>query len=102
MMSLLLLSLFIAGINYANNLLLGFCFFLGSLLVIGIHHTFANLSGLKITAVGGGSAIAGDVVGFTLRLTPTNRRSYYALWLEWGDVSERIDCIDQSLETTLY
>jgi uncharacterized protein (DUF58 family) len=102
MMSLLLLALFIAGINYANNLMLGFCFLLGSLLVIGIHHTFANLSGLKITAVQGGTAFAGEVVGFTIRITPTNKRLYYSLVLEWGDVSERIEVIDGSLETTLY
>lgn len=102
MMSLLLLALFIAGINYANNLMLGFCFMLGSLLVIGIHHTFANLSGLKITAVHGGEAFAGDVVGFTIRLAPTNKRLYYSLLLEWDGVTERIDVIDGSTEITLY
>lgn len=102
MMSLLLLSLFIAGINYANNLILGFCFLLGSLLVIAIHHTFANLSGLKITAVKGGEAFAGDLVGFTIRLSATNKRLYYALQLQWGEVSERIEVIEDSSEITLY
>lgn len=102
MMSLLLLALFIAGINYANNLILGFCFLLGSLLVIGIHHTFANLSGLKITAVHAGEAFAGDLVGFTIRLSATNKRLYYALQLQWGEVNERIELIDGSSEITLY
>ncbi|HQV21980.1 MAG TPA: DUF58 domain-containing protein, partial [Agitococcus sp.] len=86
----------------ANNLILGFCFLLGSLLVIGIHHTFANLSGLKITAVHAGEAFAGDLVGFTIRLSATNKRLYYALQLQWGEVSERIEVIEDSSEITLY
>ena len=102
MMSLLLLALFIAGINYANNLILGFCFFLGSLLVIGIHHTFANLSGLKITAVTAGEAFAGDVVAFVIRLTPTNKRQYYSLLLDWGGVTERVELVDGQTEVTLF
>lgn len=102
MMSLLLLALFIAGINYANNLLLGLCFFLGSLLVIGIHHTFANLSGLKITAVNAGEGFAGDLVAFNLRLSTTNKRIYYSLLLEWGDVKERVDVIEDSIDVTLF
>ncbi len=102
MMSLLLLALFIAGINYANNLILGFCFFLGSLLVIGIHHTFATLSGLKINALTGGEAFAGDVVAFTIRLTPTNKRLYYSLLLDWGGVKEQVEIVDGQTEVTLF
>lgn len=102
MMSLLLLAMFIAGINYANNLLLGFSFFLGSLVVIAIHHTFANLSGLKITAVSAGKAFAGEVVAFTIRLASSNRRQYYALQLEWQGVMERVESIDSPLEITVF
>jgi len=102
MMSLLLLALFIAGINYANNLLLGFSFFLGSLLVIAIHHTFANLSGLKITAVSAGKAFAGDLVAFTVRLASSNRRQYYALQLDWQGVAERVEFIDSPVEITIF
>lgn len=102
MMSLLLLSLFIAGINYGNNLLLGLCFFLSSLVVIGIHHTFANLSGLRITAVGSTPAFAGDMAGFTLRLSNPNGRDYYSLLLEWDGASEKIGLINSVNEITLY
>lgn len=102
MMSLLLLALFIAGINYANNLLLGFCFFLGSLLVIGIHHTFANLSGLKVTAVNADEGFAGDLVAFHVRLTATNQRQYYSLLLDWDGTTERIDLVDGSQEVSVF
>ena len=100
-MALLLLALFIAGINYANNLILGFCFLLGSLFIVGIHHTFANLSGLKITAVGAGEAFAGDLVAFHIRLAATNKRTYYALMLEWDDASERIERVELGTEISL-
>lgn len=102
MMSLLLLALFIAGINYANNLLLGLCFFLGSLVVITIHHTFANLSGLRITVVGTSPAFAGDVAGFTIRLSNPNNRRYFSLLLEWDDAVEKIPFLDTTHEVTLY
>lgn len=45
---LLLVITFIAGVNYGNNLVLGLCFLLGSLLVITIHYTFAHMAGLRI------------------------------------------------------
>lgn len=102
MMSLLLLCLFIAGINYGNNLLLGLCFFLGSLVVIAIHHTFANLSGLRITVVNTSPAFAGDVAGFTIRLSNPNQRKYYSLLLEWDEASEKVHYLDTSTDTTLY
>ena len=47
----LLIITFVAGINYANNLVLGLCFLLGSLLVVTIHYTFAQLAGLQIKLV---------------------------------------------------
>lgn len=102
LIALLLLALFIAGINYANNLLLGLCFFLFSLLIVTIHHTFANLSGLRVTTVAASPAFAGEVAGFTIRLSNPNQRTYYSLQLNWADVSERIDCIDQAQDITLY
>ncbi|PTQ88458.1 DUF58 domain-containing protein [Agitococcus lubricus] len=102
LMSCLLLSLFIAGINYANNLLLGLCFFLSSLLVITMHHTFANLSGLRITTVTTQAAFAGEVAGFTIRLSNPNGRTYYNLLLEWADASERVAVLEQGQEVTLF
>lgn len=101
-MCLLLLSLFIAGVNYANNLLLGLCFFLGSLLVVTIHHTFANLSGLRIQAVGTTPSFAGDVAGFTVRLSSTSRRHYYSLDLDWDGVSSRVDEVQAGEDCTLF
>lgn len=102
LVSLLLLALFIAGINYANNLLLGMCFFLFSLVIVTIHHTFANLSGLRITAITTSPAFAGEVAGFTIRLSNPNNRKYYSLELDWDGVETRVDRVEQEQDVTLY
>jgi uncharacterized protein (DUF58 family) len=100
--SLLLLCMFIAGINYANNLLLGMCFMLGSLAVIAIHHTYGNLSGLRIETRGTVPAFAGEPAGFTIRLSNPDKRLYYSLSLQWADATDDIDRVDQGREVTLY
>ena len=46
--ALLLVITFILGVNYGNNLVLGLCFYLGSVWIISLYHTFAHVSGLKI------------------------------------------------------
>lgn len=102
LMGALLLSLFIAGINYANNLLLGMCFLLGSLMVIAIHHTFANLSGLRVTALGTSPAFAGEPAGFTLGLSNPRGRCHYSLQIDWADAAEHVPLVDQAQEVTLY
>ncbi len=100
--ALLLLSVFIAGVNYANNLLLGFSFFLGSLFVITIHHTFANLSGLRIRAISAGSAFAGEPAPFIINLSNPNGRFYHSLYLQWAETTEWVDVVDQPRELTLH
>jgi uncharacterized protein (DUF58 family) len=80
-------ALFVAGINYANNLLLGLSFFLGSLFVVAIHHTYANLSGLRITAVAASPAFVGEEARFVLRLDDARERGHESLLLEWDGVT---------------
>lgn len=47
----LILITFIAGINYANNLILGFCFLISAILCISFYVTFKQLHGLTIEVV---------------------------------------------------
>ena len=44
----LIIITFIAGINYANNLILGFCFLISAILCISFYLTFKQLHQLKI------------------------------------------------------
>ena len=54
------LLLFLGGVNYENNLILALCFLMVSLFVMGILHTFRNLSALTLRA---GAARNGFVGG---------------------------------------
>ncbi|NHB56980.1 DUF58 domain-containing protein [Acinetobacter shaoyimingii] len=47
----LILITFIAGINYANNLILGFCFLISAILCISFYLTFKQLHQLEIEIV---------------------------------------------------
>lgn len=88
--ALMVFTLFIAGINYANNLLLGLCFFIGSLFVIAIHHTYANLSGLRIRALATAPAFAGEWAKLTLRLDDARLRTHNSLHVNWGESEQHI------------
>ena len=58
----------IAAINYQNNMAFALVFFLFSLFIIAILHTFSNLSGLCIEAMHGYPTFAGEVAEFELAL----------------------------------
>lgn len=91
--SLVVLALFIGGINYGNNLLLGLCFFIASLFVIVIHHTYSNLSGLRITAVSVSSAFAGETARFRLCFDDARYRRHESLVVEWEGVVTPISLV---------
>lgn len=82
---LVITALFVAGINYANNLLLGLSFFLGALFVIAIHHTYANLSGLRVAAVAARPAFVGEEARFILRFDDAREREHESLLIEWDE-----------------
>lgn len=69
MYAFLLIITFVAGINYANNLVLGLCFLLASLLVVTIHYTFAHLAGLQIKLVDISDTQVGDKVQVRLQVS---------------------------------
>lgn len=101
MAGLVLLALFIGGINYANNLLLGLSFFLGALFVIVIHHTYANLSGLRIAAVVAHPAFAGEEAGFILRLDDARGRDHESLRIEWEGTALPVEWVHGICEVTV-
>lgn len=67
--ALLLIITFIAGINYANNLVLGLCFYLISIWVISFHLTFAHVMGLNVQLLEVTMAAAGEPVWVTLKIS---------------------------------
>lgn len=98
---LIITALFVAGINYANNLLLGLSFFLGSLFIVAIHHTYANLSGLRITALTAQPAFAGEEARFLLRFDDEREREHESLLLEWDGVSVEVEWVNGVVEVAV-
>ncbi|MDF3032068.1 MAG: hypothetical protein K0R03_2626 [Moraxellaceae bacterium] len=94
-------ALFVGGINYANNLLLAISFFLASLFVIAIHHTYANLSGLRITALSASPAFAGEEARFLLRFDDAREREHESLLLEWADVTTKVEWVNGVTEVAV-
>lgn len=79
----LLMITFIAGVNYANNLVLGLCFYLGSVLVICIHYTYAQLSGLHIKLLEVNHAQAGGQVLVRLQLSASGSKPHHQIQLSF-------------------
>lgn len=98
---LVIAALFVGGINYANNLLLSISFFLASLFVIAIHHTYANLSGLRITALTASPAFVGEDARFLLRLDDVREREHESLLLEWDGVAVEVEWVNATQEVAV-
>lgn len=81
---LLLLVLLVMAINYQNNLIFGLTFWLFSLLMVVIYHTYGNFSGLELQAGSASQAFAGEVVDFQLYLR-SHRRERVAVQIGWPD-----------------
>lgn len=92
---LMMAAIFVAGVNYANNLILGLCFFLGSVLIIVVHHTFNNLSGLLLEAVDASDSEAEKFTHYRIRITPYGRHVPRQIQLEWDGQTRVIHQMDR-------
>ena len=84
---LFLLSLFLMllmAINYQSNLIYALTFWLGTLFVVAIHVTHANLSGLEVTALRAEPCFAGELAVFQIRLV-SGGRSRQGIRLGWSE-----------------
>lgn len=77
---LLALLLFIGGINYQNNLVMGFSFLLFAIFCIAIWDTFRNLSGLRIRVAGMEPNFAGAQGQITLHLLAAHAHASIQLY----------------------
>ncbi|MFT5580119.1 MAG: hypothetical protein ACI9WS_002879 [Paraglaciecola psychrophila] len=80
---MLLLLMLLAAVNYQNNMAFALVFFLSSLFIVTIMHTFANLSGLSFKALRAGPAFVGDSVPFELLLSREGSKSYFDINIYW-------------------
>lgn len=80
----LILITFIAGVNYANNLILGFCFLISAVLCISFYLTFKQLYGLKIDVSCAEVGQAGEAVHLDLYFSQPQKQARY-LWIQAGE-----------------
>lgn len=79
----LLLVMLVAAINYQNNMAFMLVFFLASLFFVAVYHTYANLSGLKITAVSGGENFVAEPLAFQFRFSATGSQPHLGIAVGW-------------------
>lgn len=80
-----LLVMLIAAINYQNNIMFALVFLLASVFIVTILHTFANLSGLNISAVNAAPIFCGDSAEFKILLSRQGSAAYFDINLSWPD-----------------
>lgn len=100
---LLLVIILIGAINYQNSLIHVVVFLLGSLFWVGLHHTYRNLSGLELRAIGCAPVFAGEEAGLNIGLRAAQREQQ-AIALFWADtLPRRVDVQrEHSASLTLY
>ena len=83
----LLLVLLVIAINYQNNLIYGMVFLLGTVLVVAIHLTFANLHSLTLRGVKNDPVFLGETAAIGIELEVTSRKRTSLTLALAGDVS---------------
>ncbi len=89
--AVMMLTIFVAGVNYANNLVLGLCFFLGSVMIVTVHHTFHNFSGLLLEVIDASDSEAGSITHYRIRISPSGSKTPRQLLLSWDGQAQLVD-----------
>lgn len=80
---ILSMSILVGATNYEKNMLYALVFWLLGLFLVAILHSFANLSGLTITAIKAHPAFAGAHAEFEVELSTTKPRGHEDICLQW-------------------
>ena len=98
------LALFIGGINYVNSLILTMAFFLTSLMLVAILHTYRNLQGLIFTSEKSEPSFVGDFVRYTVIINTERKDAHEGILLQLQGAAEVRCCVDphQSNKVNLF
>ena len=101
---LLLLLLLLMAINYENNLVYAVTFLAAGVFLVACLHTYGNLAGMELKALGGRRCFATGQAGFELELD--HRRGQYPeqilLQFEHGEVPVRLDLEQRCQRVELF
>jgi uncharacterized protein (DUF58 family) len=75
-----LMCMWIAAVNYSNNLVYAILYLVGSLSFVSIFHTWRNLSALRVEHIRLQAAFAGEDVRVEVHLRNASRRRIYGLF----------------------
>lgn len=81
--TLLCFLLWLIGTSYQNNLILALCYFLASVMIVCVLHTYANLASLTISAIEAKPAFVDEQVQFSLKVSNYSDRPRYNIKLRW-------------------
>ncbi|MCP5160408.1 MAG: DUF58 domain-containing protein [Hahellaceae bacterium] len=100
---LMLLVMFITGVNYQNSLVLLTTFFLATLFVVSILAAFSNLSGLILSLRDSDDCFNGEMASFNFVIIDPKekRRQRLMLTLETSGDREIFDCVGHSTSVSL-
>ena len=77
--------MWLAAVNYSNNLVYAILYLIGALSFVSAFHTWRNLAGIRIEHVRVKPAFAGEEIEVEIHLRNTGGRSSYNLGFERGD-----------------
>ena len=94
---LLIFAMVVAGINYQNSLIFALAFLLLGLFMVGMLHTYRNLSGLTLVAGVTYPAFAGEEAEFTTVLKRMGDRTYESLQVGWNrELTTRAELVQET------
>jgi uncharacterized protein (DUF58 family) len=71
------------GTNYQNNLILAVAYLMIGIMLVSIFHSYANLAGIRVKALGASAVFAGEPVPFHLELTRASTYASEQIRLNW-------------------
>ncbi|UHD18839.1 DUF58 domain-containing protein [Thiocapsa bogorovii] len=80
-----LFVMLLGSLNYQNNLGLLFTFFLASVALVAMHHTWFNLLGLSVQARGGPPVFVGDDATFEVVVGTNGTRARFDIGIPTGE-----------------
>lgn len=95
-----LLLLLVVAVNYQNTMAFAFVFFMASVFVVSILHTYLNLSGLCIEVVHSNNAFVGECVDIEVRFSSDHFRYHHGIHCYWGESFESFSLADHDKEYT--
>ncbi len=99
----LILITFIAGVNYGNNLILGFCFLISAILCISFYLTFKQLHDLQVEVLTTEVGQVGEALQLQLHFKQDFAQARY-LWIKTDTQLEKvlIQELKQQHQLTIY